>query len=118
MSSGHAVDTVVDENHGEVFASVAGVDCFACSDGGQVAVALICEHNLVGPHAFDTCSARWGASVGCFGEVNIEIVVCHNCATDWGDAYGTLVNAEFFKHFGYDAVYGTVTATWTIMEWF
>ena len=51
-----------------------------------------------------------------FLEVNVEIVVGHDGASHRGNADGFFVNAEFFNHFGDDAVHGAVTTARAIVE--
>ena len=118
LATGHAVDAVVDEDHGDVLSTVAGVDGLAGADGSEVAVALVGEHDLVGPHALDTRGARRSATVGGLDEVDVEVVVGHHGATHGGDADGAVVNAELFEHFGDDAVHGAVTAAGAVVERF
>ena len=94
------------------------MDGLAGADGSEVAVALVGEHDLVGPHALDTRGARRSAAVGGFDEVDIKVVVGHHGATHGGDADGAVVNAELFEHFGDDAVHGAVTAAGAVVERF
>ena len=118
LATGHAVDAVVDEDHGDVLTTVAGVDGLAGADGSEVTVALIGEHDLVGPHALDTRGARRSAAVGSLDEVDVEVIVSHNGATHGGDTDGTVVNAKLFKHFSDDAVHSAVTAAGAVVERF
>src|SRR5699024_452918 len=53
LTAGHTVNGIVDEDYDDVLAAVAGVYRFRSTDGGQVAVALIGEHHLVGIRALD-----------------------------------------------------------------
>ena len=48
LSAGHAVDGVVDEEDADLLAPVGGLEGLVESDGGEVAVALVGEDDLVG----------------------------------------------------------------------
>ncbi len=53
LAAGHAVDAVVHEDHGDVLAAVGGVEPLGGADGGEIAVALIGEDQVLRPHPLD-----------------------------------------------------------------
>ena len=61
LSAGHAVDSIVNKDHNNVFATVGGVYTFSGADSRHVAVALICEHGVLRPEALQGSSHSGGA---------------------------------------------------------
>ena len=64
LSAGHAVDGVVHEDRDEVLAPVRSMNHLGRPDGGQVAVALVAEDELVGPDALEARGDLRRAAVG------------------------------------------------------
>src|SRR4051812_33425943 len=48
----HSVDAVVGEEHGDVLATISGVNDLGGADGGKVAVALVRDDGLIRMRAF------------------------------------------------------------------
>ena len=65
LTAGHAVNCVVDEDRGDLFAAVCSVNDFSRADGSKVAVTLICENNIVGVGALNTGCSGGRSSVCC-----------------------------------------------------
>lgn len=72
---GHTIDGIVDEDDGDVFAAVQGVDGFGSTDTSQVAVSLVSEHQAVRPKALDGSGKCGRTSVGGFLPVDVYIII-------------------------------------------
>ena len=82
LAAGHAVDGIVDKDHGDILAARRGMDGLCRADGGKVAVALIGKDDILRMHArltpVATAGARpWAASYAVAG----EIVIGHNTSS-------------------------------------
>ena len=47
LAAGHAVDGVVDEDDGDVFAAIGGMQNLGRADGRQIAIALVADDDAV-----------------------------------------------------------------------
>ena len=93
----HAIDGIVHEEDGDLFAAIGGVHDFGGADRREVAVSLIGDHDLVGTGALDGGGAGGRASVGDLHIAHIEIVIGEHRAADRADEDGAVLQAEFFK---------------------
>ena len=80
------------------------MNALACAYAGEVAIALIGEHQTVGPKALDSCGECWRTAVGCFLPVDVDVSVGKDGATHRTDAHGFLLHAHFFNNFCYKLV--------------
>ena len=112
----HAVDGVVHENHRDVFAAVQGVDSLARTDTGDITVALIGEHEAVGPQALAGSGERGGAAVGGFLPVDVDVFVGEHGAAHGTDADGLFFHAHFGNHLCHELVYHAVRAAGAIVH--
>ena len=115
LSAGHAVVGVIDKDHGDVFAARRRMDNFTHANGGQVAVALVGEHQPVGQHALDAGGHRRGAPVRGLHKIEIEIIVGKHRAAHRGYADHFFAHAHFVDHFGDQAVGHAVGAARAVM---
>jgi len=112
LTACHTKDGVVDEDDGELFASMGGVDYFAGANAGQVSVALVGEDYFVGVGAFHSGGDGGRAAVGDFDHVDVDVVVCEYGAANGGDADSDLADFKFVNCFGDEAMCDAVaTAT-------
>ena len=116
LAAGHAVDGVVDENHGDVFASGGGADGLAQADGGKVAVALIGEDDVVGQRPLHACGDRGGAAVGGLDHVAGEVVRGEPGAADRRDADGPALDAQLVDALGDEAVDDAVRTAGAVVQ--
>ena len=62
LAAGHAVNGIVDENHGDIFPACRGMDRLRRADGGQVAVALVGKDDILRAGPLDAgCDGRRSA---------------------------------------------------------
>ena len=99
LAAGHAVNGVVDEDDGDVFTAVEGVDGLGRADAGEVAVALVGEDQSVGPKPLHGRSQCRCATVGGFLPVHIDILISKHRATHGGDGDGFVRHAHFRDDF-------------------
>ena len=116
LAAGHAVNGVVDEDYGQLLAAGGRMDRLCHADGGQVAIALVGEHDLVGMHALHPGGHGGGAAVGGLEEIAIVEVVHHDGAADRRDADGVPLDTQFVYNLGHEAVHDAVRATGTIVR--
>lgn len=112
----HAVNGVVDENDRDVLPAVQGVDGLGRADAGEVAVALVGEHETVGPEALAGCGQRGSPAVRGLFPVDVEIPVGEDGTPDGADANGAFFHAHLFDHFGHELVHDAVRAAGTIVH--
>ena len=85
LSAGHAVDGVVDEDDGDVFAAIGGVQNLRGADGRQIAVALVADDDALGPAALDGSGYRGSAAVRGLHIADVEVIVGKDRAADGTD---------------------------------
>jgi hypothetical protein len=73
------------------------MDQLAHADGGEIAVALVGEHNLLGPGALDARSDGRRASMRNLHRIGVEVLIRKNRAPHAGDGHRLLNDAEFLK---------------------
>ena len=110
LAAGHAVDAVVHEDRGEALAACRRVDDLGGADGGEVAVALVGEHDLVGPVALDAGRDRGRAPVRRLDRVEPQVVVGEHRAADGADEQGPAADAQLLEHLGQEPVDDAVPA--------
>ena len=85
LPAGHAVDGVVYKNHGDVLAAIGRMQNLRRADGGEIAVALIADHDAVRPAALGRRCHRGRAPVRGLDVAHIEVVVSKDRAAHWAD---------------------------------
>ena len=116
LTAGHAVDGIVDENNGDVLATIGGMNGFASAYGSQVAVALVGKHQFVGLQALDGCSHGRCASVSSFRHIDVDIVISKHGTTHRSHTNGIFGSAHFFDYFAHYLVHGAVAATGAVVH--
>lgn len=115
LSARHPIDGVVDEDGGDEFPPVGGVDNLGSADSSQVAVALIREDHLIRADPLDTGGHRRSPSVGRLAEVHIEVLVRQYCTPYRRHADGPLSDPQFVYHFGDEPVDNPMGAARTVV---
>lgn len=111
LASGHAIDSVVDKNGGDLFSTVGGMDDLSRSDGSEITITLVGKDGFVRMHPFDAGGDGWSSSVGRFNHIDIEIVVTENGAANRCTTYGTAQQVEFDQGFGHKFMDNSMGAT-------
>ena len=75
LTTGHAVDGVVDEDHGDVLATAGRMHDLSHADGCQVAITLVGEDHAVWQNPLDAGGHGRGASMGGFNKIAVEVFV-------------------------------------------
>ena len=101
LSACHAIDGIVDEDDGDMFSPVQGMDAFSCTDARQVAITLIGEDQTVGPQAFDGAGHGRSTPVGGFYPIHVYVIIGKNGTADRRDGYGLILHTHFFDDFGH-----------------
>src|SRR6185369_8075028 len=105
LASGHTVDTVVDEEHGDVLAPVGGVNDLGGADCGEIAITLVGDNDLVGMCTLHGCCHRGCASVRGLHVAGVEVVVRKDRAADRADKDSVVLCVQFLKRFGDELVH-------------
>ena len=97
------------------------MDDFCCTDGGKVAVALICEYELSRLRTLDACGNSGSAAVGSFIHIHVEVIVGKDGAsyrrdTDNVALFQLAFLLQLFNRFGNQAVDNAVVASGTIVK--
>ena len=116
LTARHAVNAVVDEDDGDVFAAGCGMNSLGGADRGEVAVALICKYNSVGMRALNARCNCGGASVGSLDHITVEIIVRENGAAYGSDTYGAALDAKLVNDLGDKTVNDAVSAAGAVMH--
>ena len=86
------------------------------ADGGQVAVALIGEHGLVGVGALDAGGHGGGTAMGGLQHVAAEIVIGEYGAAHGADADGVVQQAQLHQGLGHQLVDDAVVAAGAVVQ--
>ena len=86
------------------------------ADGGQVAVALVGEDNLIGLDALDAGGHGRGAAMRRLDEIDLKVVVGKHRAAHRRDADGVLADAQLVDHLGDQAMRHAVRAAGAVMR--
>ena len=116
LAAGHSIDRIVNEEDGNFFAAIGGVNDFGGSDRGKVAIALVGNHDLAGTSALDSGGTGGSASVGELHVAHIEIVIGEYGAADGADEDGFVLEAEIFESFGDELVGDAVAAAGAVVS--
>ena len=86
------------------------------ADGGQVAVALIGEHQVLGQHPLDAGGDGRAPPVGRLDDVDLEVVVEEHAASGGRDADGLVGQAHLLDDFHEQPVDDAVAAPRAVVE--
>ena len=116
LSAGHAVDRVVDEEDGDLFAAIGRMHDFGGADGGQIAIALVGNHNLVGTGPFQAGRRGGSAPMRDLHVAHIKVVVGENRAAYRTDQDGLILHPQIFQSFGDQFVRDAVAASRAVVR--
>ena len=116
LSAGHAIDRVIDEEYGDVFTAIGGVNNLRRADRRQIAIALIADDDAVGVRPLDAGCDRRGASVRRLHVAGIKVVVAEHRAADRRHQHGPVLQAEIVQGFGNELMDHAMTAAGTVMR--
>ncbi len=116
LSARHAVDRVIDEEHGDVFTAIGGVNNLRRADRRQISIALIADDDAAGVCPLDAGCDRRGASVRRLHVAGIEVVVAEHRAPDRRHQHGPVLQAEVVQGFGDELMDYAMTAAGTVMR--
>ena len=100
LSTGHTIDGIVDEDDGNMLATVQGVDGLAGTDARQVAITLIGEDEAVWPQTLDTRSHSRSTAMGSLLPVDIQIAVSEDSAAHRTNAHRLILHAHLLDDLG------------------
>ena len=86
------------------------------ADRGEVAVALVREHHMVGQNALHAGRNRGSATVSSLDHVATEEIVGHDRAADGSDAYGLALDIELVHGLAHKAMNDAVRAPRAIVS--
>ena len=92
------------------------MDDLGGADGGQVAIALIGEDDLVRVYALGAGGDGRSAAMGGLVHVAVEVVIGKHRAADRGDADDVLLLELLRKHLGHQTVDDAVGAAGAVVE--
>ena len=92
------------------------MDGLGGADAGEVAVALVGEHEAVRPKALDGAGESRGPSMGGLLPVNVDVLVGEYGASDRGYGDGLVGHTHLLDHLGDKFVHHTVAAAGAIVH--
>ena len=116
LSARHAVYGIVYEDDGDVLATVQCLYGFACAYASQVAVALICEHQMFRPQSLQCRGTCRGTSVCRLYPIDVQIPVCKDSASHGAYAYGLFLYAHFVQNLGHQFVHYGMSASGAVVH--
>ena len=116
LPAGHAVDGVVDEDDGDMFAARSRMHGLGHADGGKVAITLIGEHHVVRQHALDARGNRRGAAMRRLDHIAAEEVRSGDGAAHRRDADGAAFDIKLVDDLGDQTVHDAVRATRAVVR--
>ena len=116
LSSGHAVDCIVDEDDGDILVPCCCMDSLSHTDAGQVSISLICKDDILRKGSLDSCGYSWCPAVGGFNHVAGKVVISHDSAPNWGYSYGLSLDTKLVDSLSHQTMDNSMGASWTVME--
>ena len=116
MPAGHAVDAVVDEEDGDILATIRGMNDLGGANSSEVAVALIGDDNLVRVRPLHGRGHGGCATVRGLHVAGVEIVVGEHRAADRADEDGVILDAQFLQGFANQFVSDAMSAARAIVR--
>ena len=116
LSAGHAVGRVVDEEDRHVFAAVRRLEEFIETDGGEVAVALVRDHEVFRERADQAGSDCGCPSVRDRDPSAVVVVIGEDRAADRGNNDGLFLNSMIFHRLGDQLVQDSVSAAGAVVH--
>src|SRR5208283_673603 len=115
LTTGHAVDPVVDQEDGDRLAPVRRVDELGQADGDRVPVSLDREDQEFGVHPLDARHHGRRSSVGGLDGVDVQILVSEDAAPDRVDQNRSFPHAHLMEGDRDEPRQGPVLATRAIV---
>ena len=115
LAARHPVNSVIHKETGNSLSAIGGMNNFRCADGGQVAVALIRNHHLVGACALQAGSRGRGASVRHLHVAYVKVVVGEHRAAHRTDKNGAILHSHILDRLGNQLVHNAVSAARTVV---
>ena len=116
LAARHAVDGVVHEDGGDVFAAVCGVQNLRGSDGRQVAIPLVADDNAVRAAALDGGAHGGCAAVRRLHVAHVEVVVSEHRTADRADQNGAVLDAKLVDGARHHLVDDAVAASGAVVR--
>ena len=91
------------------------MDGLGGADGGEVAVALVGEDDVLGPQAAGGGGDGGSAAVGGLNPVDVDVVVCKDGASYGSHADGAVFETQLGYHFGDELVHHAVAAAGAVV---
>ena len=113
LAAGHAVNRVVDENHGNVLTAIGGVQNLRRADGREISVALVANDNAFGAAAPDGRGHSGRAPVRRLHVARVEVVVREDRAAHGTDHDGAVLHAQLVDGLRHHLVHNSVAAAGT-----
>ena len=92
------------------------MDRLGGADGGQIAVALVGEDDIIGTGALQARGHCLGAAVGGLHHIAGEVIVAHDRAAHRGHAHSLAFHPKLFQGLGHQAVDNAVGAAGTVVH--
>ena len=118
LPAGHSIHGVVHKEHGDALAPVRRVDDLSGADGGEVAVALVREDDLVRVAAAHAGGNGWSAPVRRLAAIEVPVEVRVHGAADRRDGEDAVADAELVDDFADEAVRDAVAAAGAVVRAF
>jgi len=115
LPAGHAVNRVVDKEHGDLLTAVGGMNNLCGSNRRQIAIALVRDHDAFRASAFQSRRRRRSASVGHLHVAHVEVVIGEDGASHRADENGAVLHAQIFECFGDQLMHHAVPAAGAIV---
>ena len=116
LSTGHTIDGIVDEDDGDVLATVQSVDGLAGTDARQVAITLIGEDETVWPQTLDTRSHSRSTTMRSFLPVDIQIAISEYGTAHRTNTHRLILHAHLLDDLGNELMNYAMRTARTVMH--
>src|SRR6516164_679678 len=116
LPPGHPVNGVIEEEAGDVFPAIGGMQDLCRSDCRQVPISLVGDDELVRASSFNAGCAGWCAPMRGLHIAQVKVVVREYRATHRADENGLILHSEVLDCLGDQLVRYAVSASRAIMS--
>src|SRR5262249_28079416 len=116
LAAGHSVDTVVYKDDGDGFSAIGGMHDLGGADRGQVAIALVTDHDAVRPAALDGARHSRRTPVSDLNVADIEVVIREDGAAHGTNEDGPVLYAKRIDRLRQQFVNDAVSTPGTVMS--
>ncbi len=95
LAAGHPINRVVNEEDRDILAAIGRVQNLRRTDGRQIAVALIAEHDALGASPLHRRRDSGRAPVRGLHVADVEIIIREHRTSHWTHQDGAVLNAQF-----------------------